>query len=74
MRKRFFGERLQGLEERDRAGRRRVFPPELVVAIKAIACELPSLLGLPLSRLNGPDIRAEVISRGLVAGISGTTM
>lgn len=26
-RKRFFEERLQGLEERDRAGRSRVFPP-----------------------------------------------
>lgn len=44
------------------------------MAIKAIACELPSQLGLPLSRLHVPDIRAEVISRGLVASISGTTI
>jgi len=44
------------------------------VAVKAIACELPSQLGLPLSRLHVPDIRAEVISRGLVASISGTTI
>jgi hypothetical protein len=46
----------------------------LVVAIKAIACELPSQLGLPLSRLHVPDIRAEVINRGLVASISGSTI
>jgi hypothetical protein len=46
----------------------------LVVEVKAIACELPSRLGLPLSRLQVPDIRSEVISRGLVAEISGTTI
>lgn len=45
-----------------------------MVAVKAIACELPSQLGLPLSRLHVPDIRAEVINRGLVASISGTTI
>ncbi len=45
-----------------------------MVAVKAIACELPARLGLPLSRLHVPDIRTEVISRGLVASISGTTI
>jgi hypothetical protein len=45
-----------------------------VVAIKAIACELPAQLGLPLSRMHVPDIRAEVIRRGLVADISGATI
>lgn len=44
------------------------------MAVKAIACELPSRLGLPLSRLQVPDIQAEVINRGLVAEISGTTI
>ncbi len=52
----------------------RLFPPELVVAVKAIACELPARLGLPLSRLHVPDIRSEVIRRGLVASISDTTI
>jgi hypothetical protein len=52
----------------------RVFPPELVVAVKAIACELPARLGLPLARLHVPDIRADVIRRGLVASLSGTTI
>jgi hypothetical protein len=52
----------------------RFFPPEVVVEVKAIACELPSRLGLPLSRLQVPDIREEVIRRGIVAEISGTTI
>lgn len=38
------------------------------------ACELPSRLGVPLSRLHVPDIRAEVVSRGIVAEISGKTI
>ncbi len=46
----------------------------MVVAVKALACELPSRLGVPLSRLHVPDIAAEVRSRGIVAEISGTTI
>jgi hypothetical protein len=52
----------------------RPFPHEVAIQVKAIACELPSRLGLPLSRLFVPDIRAEVLARGLVAEISGTTI
>jgi hypothetical protein len=44
------------------------------VAVKAIACELPAMLGSPLGRLHVPDIRSEVIQRGLVASISDTTV
>jgi hypothetical protein len=46
----------------------------VVVEVKAIACELPTALGAPLSRLHVPDIRDEVLTRGLVADISGTTI
>jgi len=46
----------------------------VVVAVKAIACELPARLGLPLSRLHVPDIRSTVLSLGLVAAISDTTI
>jgi len=42
--------------------------------VKAIACELPARLGLPFSRLQIPDIQAEVIRRGLVASLSDTTI
>jgi hypothetical protein len=46
----------------------------VVIAVKSLACELPSRLGVPLSRLYVPDLRTEVISRGIVAEISGTTI
>ena len=49
-------------------------PPSLVVQVKALACELPHRLGLPLSRFSVQDIRQEVLAQGLVAEISGTTI
>ena len=55
-------------------GAPRSFPPGVVVEVKALACELPATLGVPLSRLHVPDIRAEAIARGLVASISATTI
>ena len=50
------------------------FPPEVVVEVGALACELPVSLGLPLSRLSVPDIRSEAIARGIVAEISEATV
>jgi len=44
-----------------------------VVEVKAIACELPAAIEVPLSRLHVPDIRAEVIRRGIVASVSHST-
>src|ERR1700676_2998355 len=56
------------------AGVKPAFPPSLVVQVKALACELPHRLGLPLSRLSINEIRQHVISQGLVAEISGATL
>src|SRR2546423_4995830 len=53
---------------------RRFFPPLVVMAVKAVACELPRTLDLPLSRLFVPDIAREVVGRGIVASISGSTI
>jgi hypothetical protein len=53
---------------------RLAFPPEVVVEIKAFACELPAELDLPLSRLSMADIRNETLRRGLVASIGRTTI
>jgi hypothetical protein len=53
---------------------RHAFPPSLAVEVKALACELPAVLGLPLARLHVPDLRAEVLRRGLVAEISAATI
>ena len=51
-----------------------LFPPKIIVAIKAIACELPQKLGLPLSRLSRRDIARHAVDSGIVASISGTTI
>jgi hypothetical protein len=44
------------------------------VEVKALACELPKERGLPLSRFSAKDIADEAIERGIVAGISGSTI
>ena len=51
-----------------------LFPPGLVVQIKALACELPSTLDLPFSRLSTSDIALHAQRSGLVATISGSTI
>src|SRR5919108_991879 len=50
------------------------FPPEVVVQVKALACELPSRSGVPLSRWSAEELAAEVVGSGLVASISGSTV
>lgn len=56
------------------AGARPAFPPSVVVAINALACELPHEHGLPLSRLSLADVRQEAVRRGLVARIGASTL
>ena len=55
-------------------GAPRVFPPDLIVQVKAIACELPATLGVPLSRLSTADVVREAQRSGLVATISDKTV
>ena len=50
------------------------FPPSVVVAVKALACELPHETGLPLPRFSIPEIQREAMARGLVASIAETTI
>jgi hypothetical protein len=45
-----------------------------VVAVKALACELPHEHGLPLSRLSIPEIGREAVRRGLIAAVGETTL
>lgn len=49
-------------------------PPELVVQIKAIACELPATRALPLSRFSCADVAREALRSGIVANISDATV
>ena len=53
---------------------RPLFPPNVIVQIKALACELPFDNNVPLSRFSSRDIAMEAIHRGIVAQISGTTI
>ena len=46
----------------------------MVVQVKALACELPTRSGVPLSRWSAEELAAEVIGSGLVASISGSTI
>lgn len=50
------------------------FPPEVVVEVKALACELPSEQGFPLSRFSHTELARQAMARGLVASISGATV
>jgi hypothetical protein len=52
----------------------RVFPPDVVVAVKALACELPTKAGVPLARWQCPDLARAAVDQGIAASISGTTI
>jgi len=73
-RKRFFAEGADGLCDRKRPGRPRVFPAAVIAAIKAIACELPATRGVPLGRWSLAELRTEVLATGLVDDVSTTTL
>ena len=52
----------------------RSFPPDAIIAIKALACELPASTGVPLSRWHCPELARAAIADGIVASVSGTTI
>jgi hypothetical protein len=56
------------------AGVQPAFPPNVIVEVKRIACERPMDAGVPLARWSLTDLHREVLARGLVATISGTTL
>jgi DDE superfamily endonuclease len=45
-----------------------------VIAIKALACELPAKTDTPLARWQCPDLARAAVESGIVASISGTTI
>ena len=49
-------------------------PPELVVQVKALACELPATHDIPLSRWSMSELGSQVRQSGLVATISDSTV
>lgn len=45
-----------------------------MVQVKALACEIPARLGIPLSRFSRLELAREAVARGIVASISGATI
>jgi hypothetical protein len=56
------------------AGAQPAFPPNVVVEVKRLACESPRTSGVPLARWSLRELQREVVTRGVVASISGTTV
>jgi len=52
----------------------RFFPREIIVQVKALACELPAIHQAPLSRWHVADLGREVRGSGLAATISDSTI
>ena len=52
----------------------RFFPPEIIVQVKALACELPLTHHVPLSRWSVADLGREVRQSGLAATVSDSTI
>lgn len=70
----FLKNALQALRNDLDRGVLRFFPPELIVQVKALACELPATHHLPISRWSTSDLCRHVRQSGIVATISDSTI
>ena len=79
-RQRFVEDQRQGwpvverLRDRPRSGRPAQFTPAQVAQIKAVACEQPAQLELPLSRFSLGEIALWIKQADIVAAISASTV
>jgi len=73
-RRRFVGQRMSGLGDRKRSGRPRRFTDVQAAQVKALACELPAMRGVPLSRWSAAELADEAMQAGIVDDISASTV
>jgi transposase len=73
-RKRFAGRGLDGLADRKRPGRPRMFPAPVVAQVKAMACEPPAAREVPLSRWSSAELAVQAAAEGLVESVSASTV
>lgn len=66
-RRRFAGERLDGLKDRPRSGRPPVHGPGVRAEVVALACALPAENDVPLARWSCPELARELAARAHVA-------
>ena len=67
---RFAARPLDGLADLPRSGRPRPISAAERAAVVALACQLPAVTGVPLSRWTGPELAAELAAQGLAGPIS----
>ena len=58
---------LKGLNDLPRSGRPREISEAARAAVVALACQLPSVTGVPLARWSGPELKRELAAQGLVS-------
>jgi len=71
---RFAVQGLAGLVDRARSGRPARFSPVQVAQVKALACQVPARVGVPLSRWSCPELAREAITQGVAEAISASTV
>jgi transposase len=71
---RFAARGLAGLADRARPGRPPRFTPVQVAQVKALACQLPARVGVPLSRWSCPELAREVVAQGVAEAMSASTV
>ncbi len=71
---RFAARGLDGLADAPRCGRPRRISAAERAAICSLACQLPAATGVPLSRWTGPELAAELASRGLTGPVSASSI
>jgi len=73
-RKRFFEDRLEELGNALDRVALGLFSPDLIVQMKAIACEFPAVYRVPTSRWSPADKARYACQSGLVVTLSGSTV
>jgi transposase len=71
---RFAAHGLAGLTDRKRPGRPPRFTAVQVAEVKALACQLPAELGVPLSLWSCPELAREAVARGIIDAVSASTV
>ena len=73
-RDRFAAHGLGGLKDRPRTGRPRQISELDRAAVVALACQLPAVTGVPLAHWTGPELAAELASRGLASPMPASSV
>ena len=71
---RFAAGRVPALADRKRSGRPPTSTPLQNAEVKALACQLPTESGTPLSRWSCPELAREAVTRGITDTVSAPTV